>query len=188
MTVDCTAGQALVPEGAALQIQDLSLHRPLSQASILAAFDLHVTPGETVALTGPSGSGKSTLLLAVAGLHPVAAGRISLGGVSVADWDAFRLARVVLLLALAEQDKETFLDTLATLLNTADLREQAAIYSALPLLPHGGELVEAAHDAGHTAGSDIYFTRESTHSLDQASIKMIGGAVAAAVSRRHEQG
>lgn len=93
-----SAGQALVPEGAALQIQDLSLHRPLSQASILAAFDLHVTPGETVALTGPSGSGKSTLLLAVAGLHPVAAGRISLGGVSVADWDENALRNALALL------------------------------------------------------------------------------------------
>lgn len=77
-------------------------------------------------------------------------------GLSVAEWDAFRLARVVLLLALAERDKETFLDTLATLLNTADLREQAAIYSALPLLPHGGELVEAAVDGLRSNIVDVF--------------------------------
>lgn len=44
--------------------------------------------------------------------------------------------------------------------------DQASVTQAL------GELVQAAEDAGHTAGSDIYFTKETTHSLDQASIKM----------------
>ena len=35
-----------------------------------------------------------------------------------------------------------------------------------------GELIQAATDAGHTAGSDIYYTKETTHSFDQASLKM----------------
>jgi thiamine transport system ATP-binding protein len=41
---------------------------------------LDVEKGEVVALLGPSGSGKSTVLRAVAGLQPVATGRISLDG------------------------------------------------------------------------------------------------------------
>jgi thiamine transport system ATP-binding protein len=37
---------------------------------------LAVAPGEAVALLGPSGCGKSTLLRAIAGLEPLAAGRV----------------------------------------------------------------------------------------------------------------
>ncbi|MFJ7264043.1 ABC transporter ATP-binding protein [Streptomyces globosus] len=42
--------------------------------------DLEVAEHETVCVLGPSGSGKSTLLRVVAGLQPVSAGRVLLGG------------------------------------------------------------------------------------------------------------
>lgn len=45
---------------------------------VVAAFD--VASGETVALAGPNGAGKSTLLRAIAGLRPLAAGTVRLGG------------------------------------------------------------------------------------------------------------
>ncbi len=52
--------------------------------------------------------------------------------------------------------------------NTRDVADpdQASVNRAI------GDLVQAAQDAGHTAGSDIYYTKETTHSLDQAAIKM----------------
>ena len=84
--------------GGALRIDDVTLNRPVSNAPILSALSLDVAAGETVALTGPSGSGKSTLLLAVAQLQPVAAGRIIVGGVSIADWDENALRKAVALL------------------------------------------------------------------------------------------
>src|SRR5690606_22351997 len=71
-------------------------------------------------------------------------------------WDQFRLARVILLLVLGKQDKATFLDTIAALLNTADLREQAAIYSAYPLLPRQEDLVESAVEGLRTNIVDIF--------------------------------
>jgi hypothetical protein len=77
-------------------------------------------------------------------------------GFSVKGWDQFRLARVILLLTLGKQDKGTFLETIAALLNTADLREQAAIYSAFPLLPHQEDLVEAAVDGLRSNIIDIF--------------------------------
>jgi molybdate transport system ATP-binding protein len=48
-------------------------------------LDVHVTAadGETVAVLGPNGAGKSTLLRAVAGLEPLAGGRIAIDGVVV---------------------------------------------------------------------------------------------------------
>jgi molybdate transport system ATP-binding protein len=46
---------------------------------------LRAAPGEVLGVLGPNGSGKSTLLSAVAGLMPVSAGRILLGGQVVDD-------------------------------------------------------------------------------------------------------
>ncbi len=80
----------------------------------------------------------------------------TVAGFSVKGWDQFRLARVALLLTLGKQDKATFLETIAALLNTADLREQAAIYSAFPLLPHQENLVEAAVDGLRSNITDIF--------------------------------
>lgn len=50
--------------------------------------DLHVATGTRLALIGVNGSGKSTLLRAIAGLHPLVAGHLDLGGVTVDDPDA----------------------------------------------------------------------------------------------------
>ncbi|MGH8902456.1 MAG: ABC transporter ATP-binding protein [Egibacteraceae bacterium] len=46
---------------------------------------LRVAPGEVVAVLGPNGAGKTTLLQALAGLLPLRAGRVSLGGDVVED-------------------------------------------------------------------------------------------------------
>jgi molybdate transport system ATP-binding protein len=50
----------------------------------LGELDLDVSirarPGETLALLGPNGAGKTTLLRCLAGLQPIGAGRIELGG------------------------------------------------------------------------------------------------------------
>jgi putative spermidine/putrescine transport system ATP-binding protein len=50
------------------------------QTPVLVDLDLEVRQGEIISLLGPSGCGKTTLLRAIAGLVPVDAGRISVGG------------------------------------------------------------------------------------------------------------
>ncbi|MFI8258951.1 MULTISPECIES: ABC transporter ATP-binding protein [unclassified Streptomyces] len=50
------------------------------ERAVVDAVDLDVAEHETVCVLGPSGSGKSTLLRVVAGLQPVSAGRVLLGG------------------------------------------------------------------------------------------------------------
>jgi ATP-binding cassette subfamily C protein CydC len=81
-----------------LQVDAVALQRPQSDTLIFDGLSFQLSAGETVALTGESGAGKSTLLLAVAGLHPVAKGRISLGGLAIADWDEAALRGIVTLL------------------------------------------------------------------------------------------
>jgi thiamine transport system ATP-binding protein len=52
----------------------------LGSRIVLSEVSLSVDEGCTVALLGPSGCGKTTLLRAIAGLQPLDAGRILLGG------------------------------------------------------------------------------------------------------------
>ena len=59
-------------------------HLALNQA------DLSLAANETLAVLGPSGSGKSTLLRAIAGLEPLAAGRIESLGVDLAPFPTHR--------------------------------------------------------------------------------------------------
>lgn len=77
-------------------------------------------------------------------------------GFSVKGWDQFRLARVILLLTLGKQEETIFRETVTALLDTADLREAAAVYSALPLLPHQEHFVEAAVDGLRSNIVDIF--------------------------------
>jgi ATP-binding cassette subfamily B protein len=50
---------------------------------LLTGVDLHIRPGESMALVGATGSGKTTLTALVPRLHEVTSGRITLNGVDI---------------------------------------------------------------------------------------------------------
>lgn len=57
-------------------------------------------------------------------------------GFSIEGWTIDRLCRVWLLMQLDAADKETYLRTIENLFLTADMNEQVALYSALPVLDY----------------------------------------------------
>jgi len=67
-----------------IRFQDVVFHYPQRpDTAALEHFDLHVRPGETVALVGPSGAGKSTVLSMLLRFHDPAAGSVQVDGVDV---------------------------------------------------------------------------------------------------------
>ncbi|MCZ8252514.1 MAG: ABC transporter ATP-binding protein/permease [Hylemonella sp.] len=62
---------------AGLQANDLNLDLPTG-SRLLAHTALQVQAGDSILLSGPSGSGKSTLFRALAGIWPLASGRVAL--------------------------------------------------------------------------------------------------------------
>lgn len=69
---------------AGLRVREVTVRYSGEGAPAVREASFGVDPGEIVALTGPSGCGKSTLLRAIAGLEPLAAGRVSWAGEDLA--------------------------------------------------------------------------------------------------------
>jgi ATP-binding cassette, subfamily B, bacterial len=75
---------------------------------LISGFDLHVRPGETVALVGPSGSGKTTLVHLLLRLHPIRSGSICVDDRDIRALTGESLRRQI---ALVSQDIHLFNDT-----------------------------------------------------------------------------
>ncbi len=76
---------------------------------VLHGVDLHVDPGERVAMVGPSGAGKSTLGRLLAGIHPPGRGSVEIGGVGMTELPLDELRGQV---ALVTQEHHVFVGTL----------------------------------------------------------------------------
>ncbi len=59
----------------------------------LSDIDLHIRPGESLALVGENGSGKTTLIKLLTRLYPPTTGRILLDGLDLQEWDEAALRR-----------------------------------------------------------------------------------------------
>ena len=79
-------------------------------AAALDGVDLTIRAGESLALVGPSGAGKSTLVNLLPRFIEPTAGRITLDGVALQDWDVRALRRQF---ALVSQDVVLFNDSVA---------------------------------------------------------------------------
>jgi ABC-type multidrug transport system fused ATPase/permease subunit len=75
---------------------------------VLHGVDLHVDPGERIAMVGPSGAGKSTLGRLLAGIHPPREGAVTVGGVGMTELPLDQLRGHV---ALVTQEHHVFVGT-----------------------------------------------------------------------------
>ncbi|WP_223283788.1 ABC transporter ATP-binding protein [Streptomyces sp. FBKL.4005] len=81
-----TPGVPEVPGERGLRFEDVSFRypdAPPDSPPLLSHIDLHIRPGESMALVGATGSGKTTLTALVPRLHEVTSGRITLDGVDI---------------------------------------------------------------------------------------------------------
>ncbi|QKW21609.1 ABC transporter ATP-binding protein [Kitasatospora sp. NA04385] len=78
---------------------------PAGSPDLLAGVDLHVRPGETLALVGATGSGKTTLTALLPRLYEPTAGSITLDGTDVRDLPRAELRRRI---AVAFEDPTLF--------------------------------------------------------------------------------
>jgi ATP-binding cassette subfamily B protein len=68
---------------------------PGASTPALTGIDLHVRPGESLALVGQNGSGKTTLIKLLTRLYEPTRGRILLDGLDLKEWDEGTLRRRV---------------------------------------------------------------------------------------------
>lgn len=88
-----------MPSKGDIVLESVSFTYPGRETPALDGFDLHIQPGERVAVVGPSGAGKSTLLALLLRFYDPSQGRISLDGIDVRTLDLAALRRAMGLVA-----------------------------------------------------------------------------------------
>lgn len=76
-----------------VRLRGVSFTYPGADSPALTAVDLHLRPGQTLALVGENGSGKTTLIKLLSGLYLPHEGTITIDGLDVTAWDEAALRR-----------------------------------------------------------------------------------------------
>ena len=79
--------------GDGIRFEGVDFVYPDAAAAALSGIDMHVRPGESLALVGENGSGKTTLIKLLTRLYQPTKGRILLDGVDLQEWDESTLRR-----------------------------------------------------------------------------------------------
>ena len=187
------------PADSTVSLAAVTVRYPDSAGPALERFSLELAPGESVALVGPTGCGKSTVLRLLLGLLAPDAGKVSVGGVALADidpdaWHA-RITWVpqephLIRASLAENIRLT--RPQASLEEVHEAIERAALGDVLARLPQGLETMLGEGGAGLSAGErqrlalarafiaprELLLLDEPTASLDGATEDRVLTAVA----------
>lgn len=170
---------------AGLQASDLSLDLPTG-SRLLAHTALQVQPGDSILLSGPSGSGKSTLFRALAGIWPLASGRVALPASSMFIPQRPYFPNAPLRDALAYPEPATKYDdeTLKQALRDAllpQLVDQLDVTDAWSQKLSGGEQQRLALARVFLKKPTWIFADEATSALDEEAERTLYGKLMAMV-------
>lgn len=70
-----------------IRFEKVSFNYPGAERPALVDIDLHVKPGESIALVGENGSGKTTLIKLLTRLYSPTSGRVTLDGLDLREWE-----------------------------------------------------------------------------------------------------
>ncbi|MEU3059751.1 ABC transporter ATP-binding protein [Streptomyces subrutilus] len=191
------------PGGKDLVARSLS-YSYLPGRDILRGVDLHLAPGERLAVVGPSGSGKSTLGKLLAGIYEPGSGAVELGGVPLLDLSTEELRGRI---ALVTQEHHVFRGTLRENLTLARPAAEEEIGRALKTvgaerwaaeLPQGldTQVGSAGYELTAAQAQQVALARlvltdphtlvldEATALLDPATARQAERAMAAVLSDR----
>ena len=87
MPVSANGRRAPSPIREGIEFRDVSFRYPGSETWVLRDVNLHIRPGERIALVGPNGAGKTTLVKLLTRLYDPTEGRILLDGVDLREYD-----------------------------------------------------------------------------------------------------
>ncbi len=93
-----------------IHFQQLTVQFPATSTPALNGFDLHIQPGQTVALVGASGAGKTTVVNSLLRFNDIQSGAILLDGIPITE---LRLASLRQHFAVVSQDIVLFEGSLA---------------------------------------------------------------------------
>ena len=71
-----------------VRFESVGCSYPGSEQAALTGINLHIEPGQSLALVGVNGSGKTTLVKLLTGLYRPDTGRVLLDGLDLREWDA----------------------------------------------------------------------------------------------------
>ncbi len=143
-----------------LVFENVCLHYAGAEQPALDNLNLHIRPGETVALVGSSGAGKSTVANLVPCFYRPTAGRIMLDG---HDLTELKLASLRANIALVSQEVVLFNDTVSANIAYGAMKDAAAAD------------IQAAADAAHATEFIRQMPQGFATLVGEHGVKLSGG-------------
>ena len=143
-----------------LVFENISLRYEGAERPALDGINLHIKPGETVALVGASGAGKTTVANLVPCFYRPTSGRITLDGHDLAD---LKLASLRANIALVSQDVVLFNDTVSANISYGAMKGASEAQ------------IQAAADAAHATEFIRQMPQGFATLVGENGVKLSGG-------------